>query len=123
MSEGTYARITREQLAKKLRDTSPDNEGRDNGFALVNVLGREAFEREHIPGSINVPKDELSVLEQKFDTGKEVIVYCASPECDASPRVAEALTRRGFRRVVDYEGGLSDWKQGGYETTSASTEA
>ena len=108
-----YATITRDQLARKLETHAPDNESAREGFALVNVLGQEAFEREHIPGSINVPADEIDELEQRFDEGKEIIVYCASPSCDASPKVARKLAERGFRRVVDYEGGMSDWRKGG----------
>jgi rhodanese-related sulfurtransferase len=114
-SETQYATITTEQLAKKLRDTPPNHENGSRGFALVNVLGRESFAREHIPGSINVPKEELAKLEERFDTEKEVIVYCASFDCDASPRAAETLARRGFRRVVDYEGGMTDWKDAGHD--------
>jgi len=36
----------------------------------------------------------------------------ASPECSASNEAAEELSQRGFEHVFDYEGGLSDWKQG-----------
>ncbi|MGH9894180.1 MAG: rhodanese-like domain-containing protein [bacterium] len=48
-----------------------------------------------------------------------MIVYCASPDCPASDDVAAALVSRGFRRVYDYAGGLSDWQQGGYPIASS----
>jgi rhodanese-related sulfurtransferase len=37
----------------------------------------------------------------------------------ASDNVAGALVTRGFRRVYDYAGGLTDWQQGGYPIASS----
>lgn len=113
MSAGEHATITREQLARKLETTTPDNEDRRNGFALVNVLAPEAFARERIPESINIPAQDVDAFERRFEKGKELVLYCASPSCDASPKVARELVRRGYNRVVDYEGGVSDWREGG----------
>lgn len=118
MAEADYATIEREQLQRKLESSSPENEDSRKGFALVNVLGRDAFEEERIPGSINIPKGREEDFEKRFDHGKEIILYCASPSCDASPKVAAELTRRGFRRVVDYEAGMSDWKEAGNQVAS-----
>lgn len=114
MAEYEYALIDGDQLQKKLEDAPPDNEDRRRGYALVNVLPRESFEREHIPGSINAPQGQEDELEQRFDKEKEIIVYCASPECEASSKAADELTRRGFRRIVDYEAGMSEWKHAGH---------
>ncbi len=73
----------------------------------------------HIPGSINIPHGNEDVFERRFAKDKEIIVYCASPDCSASDNVAAALVTRGFRRVFDYAGGLSDWQQGGYSIASS----
>ena len=80
---------------------------------MVNVLKPEAFEQEHIAGSINIPEGDESVFVNRFSKDKEIIVYCASTDCHASDSVAEKLTKRGFTRVYDYAAGLGDWKQGG----------
>jgi rhodanese-related sulfurtransferase len=112
MHTGEYATIDREQLAKKLGTAMPNHEDPRLGYALVNVLAEESFDRERIPGSINIPRGRESAFEQYFDKGKEIIVYCASPSCGASADTARELTQRGFVRVVDYEGGMSDWKEG-----------
>lgn len=113
--------ITRDQLARKLETASPNNEDEREGYALVNVLGRDAFEQERIAGSINIPADRLDDFDARFDKGKEIIVYCASPSCDASERAASGLASRGFRRVVDYAEGLSDWKAGGEAITGGAS--
>lgn len=111
--------ITRDDLQKRLWAHKLDNEDRERGFALVNVLGEEVFEEAHIPGSINIPQGKESLFEQRFAKDKEIVVYCASPDCHASDKVAEMLVRRGFIRVYDYAGGLSDWKRGGQQVESS----
>lgn len=97
-------------LKDRLDRESPDNTDPKKGYALVNVLGEETFEKEHIPQSINIPKGREDEFEQRFSRDKEIIVYCASPECDASPTVARELVDRGFTNVRDFEGGMSEWK-------------
>ena len=91
----------------------------DRDMALINVLDAEYFDKEHIPGSINVPVSRGNfenlvelVVNHKDDT---VVVYCAGPECDASPKAARRLTKAGFSSVYDFEGGLKQWKAAGYE--------
>ena len=106
--------IDREQLARKLETANPNHADPRRGYALIDVLEPASFAREHIPASINVPRGEERRLEACFDKRKEIIVYCASPSCKASHECAEELLRLGFRRVVEYEGGLSDWRAGGF---------
>lgn len=101
------------ELASRLADSRPDNSDRSRGYALVNVLKPEAFKNEHIPASINIPKGDEQTFEDRFSKDKEIIVYCASPTCDASVTVAKRLAEMGFEDVYDYEAGLSDWKQSG----------
>ncbi len=96
--------ITRDALKQKM----------DSGeeFTLVNVLSPEQFEREHIPGSVNIPLDQVEEeFPKQFDEDDDIVVYCASPSCQASPKAAEKLDSMGFTNVKDYEGGLSDWKE------------
>lgn len=104
--------ITREELQAR-REAGDE-------FALVNVLSAEQFAEEHIPGSVNVPLDRLEdEAPEMFDLDDEIVVYCASPSCQASPKAAQKLEAMGFENVVDYEGGLSDWKEGGLPTESS----
>lgn len=110
--------LSREALHERLRRERPDNEDPNKGWALVNVLPEDAFREEHIPASINIPKGEEDEFERRFDKDKEIVVYCASPECDASPIVAKVLAARGFRNVGDYEAGMSDWKDAGFPVES-----
>lgn len=110
MKARSYQTVSAESLAQRIRQDKPDNDDRKNGYALVNVLGREAFEKEHIPGSINIPKGREDEFEKRFSKDKEIIVYCASSDCDASPAVAEKLADMGFTRVRDFDAGMAGWK-------------
>ncbi|MDY6788374.1 MAG: rhodanese-like domain-containing protein [Candidatus Nanohaloarchaea archaeon] len=100
--------ISRGELKKKL-DSGED-------FHLVNVLSQDHFEQQHIPKSINIPLDQLEdEAPKKFDKGDEIVVYCASEECQASPKAAKKLSEMGFKKVKDYEGGVKDWKEAGLD--------
>jgi rhodanese-related sulfurtransferase len=104
--------ITREQLEQKREN--------DEDFTLVNVLTTEQFEQEHIPDSVNIPMDQAeNVFPDRFDSSDDIVVYCASETCQASPKAAKKLEAMGFTNVKDYEGGLADWKDAGLPTASA----
>lgn len=93
----------------------------NNEAAVVNVLAREYFETEHIPGSTNIPGEEAEErFPKEFDEADEIIVYCASASCPGSPAVAEALESMGFENVKDYEEGMAGWKEHGYEVEGTS---
>lgn len=120
MTESGFQTISREELERRLELRHPDNEDPRAGYALVNVVDAKLFERDHIPSSINIPKDEVDEFERRFEKDKDIIVYCASPDCDASPEVARALSSRGFRHVYDYESGMSDWRMAGLPVEGSS---
>ena len=47
------------------------------GATVVEVLPREGYEEEHLPGGINIPLKELSrETVRPFDRAAPVIVYC-----------------------------------------------
>ncbi len=103
--------ITRDELKEKL-----DNDE----VTLLNVLGRENFEEQHIPGSINIPMDRLEdEARERLDKDNEIVVYCASEGCQASPKAAKMLEEMGFSNVKDYEGGMNDWVEAGLDVASA----
>ncbi len=99
--------ITREAL-KGMIDRNDD-------FILVDVLSPENYEDEHIPGSINIPLEDIEKkANELLDKDKEIIVYCGSSQCNMSSQAAEELARLGYKEAYDYEGGLQDWKNHGF---------
>lgn len=95
-------------------------------FKLVDVLDREHFETEHIKGAISLPVNEIEKKAAKIVKKSEtIVVYCASFDCQASTMAAEKLLSLGYKNVLDYKGGLKDYKEAGlplegslYEATS-----
>ena len=102
--------ITTEELKKKI----------DAGQApyLIDVLAPESFQARHVPGAKNVRKgpDFVERFEKEIGAPKdaEIIVYCSSDTCTASPLMGEALEAAGYHNVVHYKDGLAGWKNAGY---------
>ena len=105
--------INRDVLRKKLQE-SP---GR---VILMDVRDKNDYEVEHIKGAISVPIGELlNRAVQNWGRDNEIIVYCGSFECPTSSKAAKLLDDAGFENVLDYEGGLRDWKTAGFLTDGA----
>lgn len=83
---------------------------------LINALGPDAYRARRIPGSINVPTDDIDTVEQIVpDENQRIVVYCANEDCTASPKAAERLEELGYTRVEDFEAGYAGWREAGYE--------
>lgn len=97
------------------------DEGRQ--FALINVLDEEQHRQAHIPGSSNVPVGDSDFIErvqaQVPIQAEPIVVYCASEECNASPKAAKKLEESGYQEVYDYSGGLKDWQDAGFPVRQA----
>jgi len=54
------------------------------GAAIVEVLPREEFDKEHLPGAISLPLDELKpeAVEHALggDHNRGIVVYCQSTD-------------------------------------------
>jgi len=95
------------------RNTLQDMQNKHKDFVLINVLKPEHFQKAHINSSINIPLESRSFTKQVETVAggkdRDVVVYCASFDCDASPKAAQKLEKAGFKHVYDYEGGTKDW--------------
>jgi rhodanese-related sulfurtransferase len=106
-----FETITADELKEKLAS--------DDNFVLIDTLGDMSYQRAHLPQAISISaKDDdfVSNVEAAVaDKSVPVIVYCASFSCDLSPEAAQDLVDAGFEHVIDFEGGLKDWVESGYE--------
>jgi len=107
--------LTADQVDEKLLS--------DNDTVVINALGKDSFLAKHIPGSINIPAENVEEWAKQVvpDKDQEIIVYCASPDCPASPKAAEKLTEMGYSNVYDFEDGITGWLNANY-TISHSEE-
>lgn len=84
-------------------------------FKLVNVLNKESYAKEHIKGAISLPLNEIDKKAGKrLRKDEKIVVYCASFDCQASTKAAEKLISLGYQNVLDYKGGLADYKEAGF---------
>lgn len=78
------------------------------GAVLVDVRGRDEYAQGHIAGSINVPLQELQLIEDQVpDTDTPLFVHCL-----AGTRSAQAvmmMKRMGYTNVQNI-GGIQSWK-------------
>ena len=108
--------ITRQDLKNKIES--------DETFTLIEALPEEYYKKAHIPGAIRLTADELEEKSGELPNDKEalIVTYCANPSCPSSETLANALEDRGYSNVLEYAEGKSDWKEAGYNLTSAGSQ-
>ena len=109
---GTRLRLTMKTISTKELKGLLDENG---DVTLVNTLGADSFEKTRIPGAVNIPlKDDDFAARVEQEAGgkdKQVVVYCASQQCDSSEKAAKKLEEAGFTAVTDFAGGFAAWQE------------
>ena len=89
---------------------------RHDPVVVVDGRSAEAYAREHIPGSVNLPHREISAeTTARLDKSRLYVCYCDGIGCNASTKTALKLLTLGFQ-VRELLGGLDWWKRDGYAT-------
>ena len=83
---------------------------------LLDVRTPEEFAEGHLPGAINIDfKNEgFSAALDTLDKTKQYEVYCRSGH--RSGESTEMMSKKGFKKVYDLEGGILKWQEKGFET-------
>lgn len=86
----------------------------DGGALVIDVRGRAAYERGHIPNAVSVPLDELRRRAAEFAAVKdrEYVIYCGNGST-LGPRGTQLLTDAGHPATRNLSGGLPGWKAAG----------
>jgi len=85
----------------------------NNDGVVVDLRGKEAFERGHIVNAKNIPYDELEAGQVRLEQYKNKPVVAV---CDAgmtSTRAVSALRESGFVSAYTLKGGMNSWTQAG----------
>lgn len=77
---------------------------------LVDVRAAEEFVSGHIPGSANIPLQEISQRLSEIPKTKPVVVYCRSG--NRSAQATQLLQKAGYTQIYDL-GGILDWQEQG----------
>ena len=84
----------------------------DEGAVLIHTLSRIEYRMQHIPGSVNVPVDEIaSSPNMPQDRNAAIILYCNGLACPYSRRAAEQAVDLGYKRVYWFRGGILEWRK------------
>lgn len=79
---------------------------------LVMTLGPKAFEKAHIPGSLNIW--DINVAKEQLPKKTGIIVYCSDQTCMASYAAYQQLENAGYPNIWRFAGGLVEWQKAGY---------
>ena len=92
-------------------------------FVLVDVRGPQAFAAGHVRGAINIPHGTMTAERMAaFAPETTFVVYCAGPHCNGANKAAVRLARLGFR-VKEMIGGVTGWRDEGFDLVAGETTA
>jgi rhodanese-related sulfurtransferase len=84
---------------------------------IVDVRAAEDYAEGHIPGAVNLPKDQWhdnKVLKSRLRKDKINVLYCYSHVCHLAATAAVLFASKGYP-VMELEGGWRTWKDGGFD--------
>jgi len=89
-----------------------------NGLVILDLRERGAFEREHIPGAVNLPRGQLELLVDRIlpDPTRPIVTVCEYGK--VSTLGAATLRELGFRRAAALDGGMVAWRERGFPLDS-----
>ena len=82
---------------------------------LLIIDAREAneFNVSHIKGAMHVGYNNFTISKlEKIEKNTTIVVYCSVGY--RSEKVGERLKKVGFKKIMNLQGGIFDWKNKGY---------
>lgn len=80
---------------------------------ILDVRTREEYNESHINGSTLIPVQELDTRFKELPRDKKILVYCRTGSRSAT--ASEILVKNGFTQIYNMQGGVTAWKNAGYE--------
>ncbi|MFA0816326.1 MAG: rhodanese-like domain-containing protein [Anaerofustis sp.] len=94
-----YKNISADEAKERLNE--------NKNAVLIDVRSKDEHKQGHIPGSKNIPLDQIDQIEKIVkDKDKELIVYCLSGARASS--ACGALCQMGYTNVSNM-GGIRNW--------------
>jgi len=84
---------------------------KEENINIIDVRRPEDYLNGHIPGAINLPKDEWTTF-SGLSKGRVNIIYCYSEACHLAASAAKYFAEHDFP-VMELEGGFEEWHRAG----------
>lgn len=86
-----------------------------DAYQLVDVRTVAEFEDGRIQGAAlyDINNEQFENQISKLDRNRPVLLYCRTGK--RSYRAAEILQEKGFRQIINLEGGITAWEAKGYD--------
>jgi rhodanese-related sulfurtransferase len=81
----------------------------ENNLVVVDVRAKEDYAKGHIPGAINIPKENWD-RPDGLAKEKTNIVYCYTQQCHLAANACARFASAGYP-VMELEGGFETWKE------------
>ena len=81
----------------------------DSNFTVIDVRAAEDYDKGHIPGAINVPREKWDSFEG-LSKDKTNIVYCYTQQCHLAANACLHFASKGYP-VMELEGGFEAWRE------------
>ena len=90
----------------------------DRGVLFVDARDPQDFEEGHVKGALNLPVRHLDLyyprVKEQIPKDVEIVLYCASPECNASLYLAEELVKLKHKHIQVMLEGWDGWEEHGH---------
>jgi len=87
---------------------------------FVDSRDAEDFEKDHIPGAINIPQRRWAEVwpewQSQLPRDRLLLLYCYGGHCGLSTRQAKRLLPEGYENVLIVDHGWDGWTEAGYPT-------
>lgn len=82
-----------------------------NDLLIIDTRKPGTIDEVSIPGSKNIPYDEVVKRMVELDENQPCIFFCNGPQCPQSSTAIKNLLEAGFpaERILYYRGGMHDW--------------
>lgn len=89
-------------------------------LVTLDCRGPDYWRWEHIPSSINLRWKYITdqALDLIPDLNTQIVTYCDGITCTASTKAYKKLKELGYRSLLEYSGGISEWKAYGNKTNN-----
>jgi hydroxyacylglutathione hydrolase len=104
------------EKAKVISIDEFDTLAKNNGIQIVDLRGVSEYNAGHVPKADNVFVGTLQENLDKISKEKTTVIYCQSG--DRTTIGYSLLAKNGFKNILNYSGGMSEWSNKGKPVVS-----